>query len=752
MTMRPSLFQQTYMRLFLIMMLILCLAIVPFSYFLANEFGKLAYHEIAKNNNEKLGQVVSNTEFILHRIKAYGLALYKNQNISSWLNAEQADKMLDANAVNELTHYLNTEPFIAKVYLINLKNRQVIDSETGISDFSQFEDLGLIKSIRQNDQSYLTFTDHTTGGASFPTLIVPADPAKNAYNGYLVAMLDRKTVETYLLQRNENIGIKVIVLDAGGKLIMGKEDPLIISRLNPYMSQTTGTKEFQISNGKKSSLSVILQRMQSQNWGFYYITDMSEWKSSISSFRKKLVFFTSVLLLLLLFVVFWGLRKTYGPITQLAAQLGSKMRENAVRMPNQPLAEYKVLKTGIDYLSNALEDMNQSMKNNLELVKDQYLRDWVLIGKVNKTSRDSFEKETKLFQNELLYVIVIRIDYYKFFCDHNTFSSRKLIKYAMANIADEILREKEWDTETIDMGEDHIVCLLSSKNENQRLIIDALQDVTEKIHHYLKISTVAAISESQPFTGEIHSVYDRMIDLTMLKFISGKDKIFTEADANDFKVIVRTLSENSVLEDMIRSLQGGHLNPALYLMDKLFEPMYNLSFQECKFHLTNILYAIIKAFNHFSIKKFENISETLDSFATLDEVKRWLNMQFVTIAQQLNMPAQINKKEEIVREIVDYIKHHIQDPQMNVDGIASHAALSVNYVRQIFREVYDVTLSDYIQTERLTHVKKLLATTEWTITNIAECSGYQSMSHFFTLFKKNVGMTPSEYREIYYKK
>ncbi|WP_420871922.1 helix-turn-helix transcriptional regulator [Cohnella rhizosphaerae] len=58
-----------------------------------------------------------------------------------------------------------------------------------------------------------------------------------------------------------------------------------------------------------------------------------------------------------------------------------------------------------------------------------------------------------------------------------------------------------------------------------------------------------------------------------------------------------------------------------------------------------------------------------------------------------------------------------------------------------------MTLSEYILQERIAKVKELLATTDWTVTDIGERAGFQTKSHFFTIFKKATGLTPSQYRD-----
>ena len=79
--------------------------------------------------------------------------------------------------------------------------------------------------------------------------------------------------------------------------------------------------------------------------------------------------------------------------------------------------------------------------------------------------------------------------------------------------------------------------------------------------------------------------------------------------------------------------------------------------------------------------------------------------------------------------------------------IAARLSWSYSYIRHTFKEVYGITLADYILKVRIDMAKKLLETTELSVTDVAQRSGFQTKSYYFTIFKKLVGLTPNEYRE-----
>ncbi len=71
--------------------------------------------------------------------------------------------------------------------------------------------------------------------------------------------------------------------------------------------------------------------------------------------------------------------------------------------------------------------------------------------------------------------------------------------------------------------------------------------------------------------------------------------------------------------------------------------------------------------------------------------------------------------------------------------------ISSSYFQRIYRNTFGVSCAHDIQKSKLDHAKKLLLNTTDTLQTIARKCGYD-YSHFMRTFKKEIGMTPTEYR------
>ena len=74
-------------------------------------------------------------------------------------------------------------------------------------------------------------------------------------------------------------------------------------------------------------------------------------------------------------------------------------------------------------------------------------------------------------------------------------------------------------------------------------------------------------------------------------------------------------------------------------------------------------------------------------------------------------------------------------------------ALSPNHFSMIFSNETKETFIEYLTKTRINHAKKLLLETEKKLSDISYDVGYNEPQYFSYIFKKNMMMSPSEYRK-----
>ncbi len=102
--------------------------------------------------------------------------------------------------------------------------------------------------------------------------------------------------------------------------------------------------------------------------------------------------------------------------------------------------------------------------------------------------------------------------------------------------------------------------------------------------------------------------------------------------------------------------------------------------------------------------------------------------------------------QRLVRQAMAYIHEHYAEPLSRAD-LAQHVALSEDYLTDCFRKELGVTPITYINRYRINQAKLLLAETYKTVTEIALDVGFSDSSYFSRVFRRETGMSPTDYRQ-----
>ncbi len=103
-------------------------------------------------------------------------------------------------------------------------------------------------------------------------------------------------------------------------------------------------------------------------------------------------------------------------------------------------------------------------------------------------------------------------------------------------------------------------------------------------------------------------------------------------------------------------------------------------------------------------------------------------------------------KKSIVNEVVGILRSNIYG-KVSLSNICDDMFYSKTYLNGLFKEMLGVTIMQYYQDLKINEAKKLLDKRE-KITTIADKLHYESPQYFAKIFKKKVGLTPTEYKKI----
>ena len=93
-----------------------------------------------------------------------------------------------------------------------------------------------------------------------------------------------------------------------------------------------------------------------------------------------------------------------------------------------------------------------------------------------------------------------------------------------------------------------------------------------------------------------------------------------------------------------------------------------------------------------------------------------------------------------------YIDAHIRGP-LTLARVAQNIYVSPYYLCQLFKEEKKQNFSEYLNARRIEAAKKLLLGSQMSVDEVAVQCGYGSSSYFSTVFRKQAGVSPREFRK-----
>lgn len=98
-----------------------------------------------------------------------------------------------------------------------------------------------------------------------------------------------------------------------------------------------------------------------------------------------------------------------------------------------------------------------------------------------------------------------------------------------------------------------------------------------------------------------------------------------------------------------------------------------------------------------------------------------------------------------VVKVMHYVENHL-DAKIRLDTAAAYAGVHPAYLSARFKKETGLSFSGYIAVRKIQESSYFVRHTDYSIAQIASLYGFSSQSYYITVFKREMGKTPMEYR------
>ncbi|NOV04501.1 response regulator [Paenibacillus planticolens] len=334
------------------------------------------------------------------------------------------------------------------------------------------------------------------------------------------------------------------------------------------------------------------------------------------------------------------------------------------------------------------------------------------------------------------------------------YSADQALKYfALLNITEEIADRRRLGL--VFMHHDQVVVLAARESEDRETALQetmkVLEEVRQNVEKYLKFTLTVGIGTVMKDVTKISYSYEDAVLALDYRLILGNNRIISIDD-------VETRSGEKVRFDdvkehaLTRCIKVGTNQEIRETMDELFQGIEGaVSVKDYQIYLLEILTCILKAAKDSNLNVDEVFGDNfipfteINKFTSLEEAKHWLAELCASMMNHIATDRQYTYKN-LVEMAKEYTKNHYHEGDITINKVCGHLHISAGYFSSIFKKETKMTFVNYLNHIRMEAAKELLRTTDMKALEIAEKVGYADANYFSFSFRKNVGVSPKEYR------
>jgi two-component system response regulator YesN len=415
------------------------------------------------------------------------------------------------------------------------------------------------------------------------------------------------------------------------------------------------------------------------------------------------------------------------------------------------------LKENLDEEIRKLQNISKiekQVKESMPLLKERFLNRLVSGHPNEGNIENKLEYFDIHFNTDKFLVFIVDVD------DYGEFSTMQLsgvedelVYYAVLNITEEIVSKYGSGTIFQNNNEKTIVILNDDNiTDYKEKIIGMCEEIRQVIEKYLKLTVTIGVGRLCSGLNNISHSYNGAVTSLNYRFVQGKNHLINmydiegELNNNDKynreyeKKIADAIKTGTVKEtDEIISNIIAELKKSFSSIDK------------CYINIHRLIIFIIDQLNEIGIDETEIFGKEINpitefySLKTLGEFEQWFKI-FCKKANRIITDKRDNYSRRQALKAEEYIKQNFMDENISLDSVCKHLLMSPSYFSAVFKSYTGETFIEYLTRVRMQQARVLLKTTDLKTYEVASKVGYSDPHYFGMIFKKTMGMTPTEFR------
>ncbi|NUU59348.1 AraC family transcriptional regulator [Paenibacillus agri] len=748
-----------FVRMLLSFMALTMVLVVTMTLVFSNLYSKTLFNQLSREQIKGLETLSGNIDNLFREMDQIFLNLEINDNINYFLALSSSDALTSNQARIQIRNIRQINPYIHSIFVYNSAIKEFIcEGELGF-DAAGFLRQGsnYRKSVGNKRTIYLTRLvpagnkqDFLTNKKDYTISIEYTNLSISGEQQTVIINIDENLfIHDYL----ENSGNELLIADAQGTLLAHTDPERIggdikdTSAFATVLQQSAPKGNLSDKEGASRSLVAFVQN-QTTGW---YILSKAPYSTLVKPIQDKRNGFLAVclsVLLMCLAAIFLISKRLYIPVEKLT-ELFKRSPFHVEGGHTGDISFIQLVYTETLLHMRSLENENRS---NQRIVKESYLRSLLTDGGSDEREETHTGDYRLVVCLDRFRLCLFRIDAYSQLDGKEAALFESLL---FESISQRL--QNDYAYEAVRMPKGEIAVLINESEEGTEDFEDLLE-LLESIQRFIAshgITVSVGLSDVRQ-DWDCALAYAQGLEMLQQRFVLGSGRIIHQAEVEE--TLTRSYGLPAEMEKKLVSCismndRAGFqesLGGAAYVLKGF---VYSDAIQAL-FHLFLVCITQMNQTINDENKRlgvlYGELNLIFTEMETLEQAMEWLLRQFDHYSSSLDSIKQLkeNKFYRKVEEIMQYIQQNYNDNNLSVEVLAERAGYTPNYLSKIFKEVTGINSSEYIRKVRIDKAKELLRSDEYRVSDVAELCGYTNSSHFYSAFKKQVGLTPSAYREL----
>jgi len=730
-----------YQKILFTLVILICVTILVTSMSLYIAFENIVQYQIFVSENENLLQASYSADVLFNNATMVAKQVYYDRRISTLRIYSDINIDEISNILTDFGAYKYHNDSISSIYIYNGRLKTLATAAFNYSGFdsvSSFHDKEALEFIRN-------FPDYPCMAPIPRKIPVWSSQTENVFSdGYtfifyenpgtasildsaVILNIDESWMRKTVNQLSHGLTRDTYIINGRGKTIINSNSYPMLEDLSdkPHIEKILAQNDLSgyfidEIDGVKSL--IIYAPYKKLGWTYVRTISYDLIMNKVNELRRTTILIVMSIFAAALLIAFLQSGYLYRPIGNAMSKLNKLEKEKRK-----------------SYQSRRQDFLKKLLTGRIRVGSDEYSDMWK-------------EFDLNLAPENEFMLLLFTIDGYKAFCDNNSPEDRSLYKFGIMNIVSELFSEA-YMNEAVDADENTIVLILNRSLTAEDFYNEKVQsiarDARQRIEEYLDISLSCFISQAFIGVNKIPQIYDELFYSSNYKLLYGKKCIVFSselADIRNTECSYPLKSEKLLLEALIT----GNTDETKRVFNDIIDRASKCSYSFFILTVNRLIFAILGALTdtaaghglHISIN---HLIEEINRLESVEDIKR----AFYKIFEDLERRAAERKRQKydaITEKIILMIHEKYSDPNLSIQMIGEALNFSSGYTGLLFKQSTGKSIVDYINEVRIMKAKNLLLSTNLSVNEIYERTGFTNAQYFRKVFRKNFGVAPSEMR------